>query len=1075
MKLSFKRTIIAGLYTVCCLPVVAQQTVHGTVKDSNGDPLIGVSVYVSGKPVTVTDYDGKFTLKSAQPSTKVEFSYLGYQNKTVTIGRNSSLDITLQDDAHALNEVVVVGYGTMKKSDLTGAVSSIGTEKLNEKGAPSVLANLQGSVPGVNITQTSGRAGGSMNIEIRGKNSISGSQSPLYVVDGVICSDIEFLNPQDIERIDVLKDASSTAIYGSRATAGVVMVTTKGGVNVGKRAQKPTISYDGYYGVSKVARMPDFMDAESYYNYRNLAFLSWVGGDANDGQPLYYNPDLMRTYIQVNSKDPSEGYRVKQFMAEGRTYNWRDFVLQDGQQQNHYLAVTGGSDKVHYHMGLGYQQERGIYKNDEQDKFTIKASLDAELNKYVSAGFNVNLARQNHDYASDTGVTNAFTMNPFMQAYDADGNINKQPGTYTALGTDFAAFTSSYSPLLYMQDQTSNRLSWTALANAYLQVTPLKGLVFKTTFSPTFSYYRFGYYQGTEVGEEKNEARRQTSQGFSWTWDNMLTYDKIFNDDHHLNLMGLISLTKGNSESENLYYKDVLEGTYWWALGTSDQGYDHDRSSTGYSESSLMSYALRANYSYKGRYMLTGTIRWDGSSKFADGNRWGAFPSAAVAWRLSEEAFMKKVDWVSNLKLRLSYGVTGNNNVSNYATMQSVGGTVFYPFGHSYVQGMAPGGLVDKTLKWEKAHEVNLGLDFGFFGERIRGSIDLYNKKSTDLLYDVKLPLEAGGASLKTNIGSVRNRGVEISLTTENIVTKDWHWTTSLTFAHNKNEVLEINGTGNLYTGSPTGNLLIGEPYNNLYSYEWDGIVTDRDMTVPDTEIARKQGFMPGQTVKMYEYYYKCYGLAEGSPIIVDRNGDGNFDDADKRVYKSDPDWTGSLTSNLRWKNWDFSFSIYAKQNYTVYSSFYGSYLNVAANQRGRMKVVADYYIPAGTLLDCDGELGDGTFINPRYQETTHYGSYPFPASSIVENDRVNNYWTNTTMRFADASFVKVKHITLGYTFPRRWLQKFGCQQLHLYCTVTNPFVFTDYKGYDPEWAGAGTSSDGPSTVTWQFGANIKF
>lgn len=618
-----------------CLFALAQQTVKGRVADSNGDPLIGVSVFVDGKPVAVTDLDGHFSIPSAQPSSKIEFSYVGYQNQTVTIGKKTQLDITMQDDSHALNEVVVVGYGTLRKSDLTGSVGSIGTEKLNEKGAPSILEGLQGAVPGVNITKTAGRAGSSMNIEIRGKNSISGSQSPLYVVDGVICSDIDFLNPQDIERIDILKDASSTAIYGSRATAGVVMVTTKSGANVAKKAQKPTISYDGYYGISKVARMPDFMDAQQYYNYRNMAFLSFVNGDENGGQPLYQNGDLMRTYIQIDSKDASQGYRVKEFLAQGKTYNWRDLVLQDGKQQNHYVAVTGGSDAVHYHMGLGYMQEKGIYRGDEQDKFTIKGSLDAQINKYVTAGFSVNLARQNHDYASDTDVSNAFTMNPFMQAYDNDGNINKQPGTYHALGSDFAAFTSAYSPLLYMQDQTSNRLSWSALGNVYLEVKPINDLTFKTTFSPTFSYNRFGFYQGTEVGETENQAQRHASQGFSWTCDNVLTWDHAFGEAHHLNLMGLFSSAYSNGESEYLYYKSVMEGTYWWALGTSNQGYDYDRSSTGYSETSLQSFAVRANYTLLGRYMFTGTIRWDGSSKFADGNRWGSFPSAAVAPRSS--------------------------------------------------------------------------------------------------------------------------------------------------------------------------------------------------------------------------------------------------------------------------------------------------------------------------------------------------------------------------------------------------------------------------------------------------------
>ena len=541
--------------------------------------------------------------------------------------------------------------------------------------------------------------------------------------------------------------------------------------------------------------------------------------------------------------------------------------------------------------------------------------------------------------------------------------------------------------------------------------------------------------------------------------------------------MGLVSSSYSNGENESLYYNNVLDGTYWWNLGTSDQGYNYSSSGSGYSETSLMSYALRANYSYKGRYMATGTIRWDGSSKFAEGNRWGSFPSAALAWRISEEPFMESTkEWLSNLKLRASYGVTGNNNVGAYATQLTLSGTTYYPFGSFYSQGTSPSGVIDRDLKWEKSHEVDFGIDFGFFHERIRGSVDYYDKKSTDLLYSVQLPLESGGTKLTTNIGSVRNRGIELELTTENIVTRNWHWTTSFTFAHNKNEVLEVNGTGNLYNGSSsTGNLFIGEPYNNVYGYEWDGIVSDREMTVPDTEIARLMGFTPGQTVREVDYYYACYGLIEGNPIIVDRNGDGKYTDDDKKIYKSDPDWTGSFTSNLSYRNWDLSVSLYAKMNYTIYSDFLNYYLNIGANTRGVQHLNADWYIPAGTLLDYDGIASDGTYINPVYQQATHYGSYPFPNSGAANDGLGTENWLGRCNSYADASFVKVKNITLGYTLPRKWLQKISCQQFRIYCTVTNPFVFTDYKGYDPEWASASSYQDGPSTVTCQFGVNVKF
>ena len=1071
MKVIKKRFLSTLLLAVTAITSMAQQQVTGNVKDESGDPLIGVSVYLDNKPTTVTDFNGDFTLPSVKPSQKVKLVYIGYKDAVVTLGNKTRLDITMESNGKQLDEVMVVGYGTMKKSDLTGSVSSVNTQKLNEKGATSVVANLQGSVPGVNITQSTGRTGGSFNIEIRGKNSINKDQSPLYVVDGVICSDIDFLNPQDIERIDILKDASSTAIYGSRATAGVVIVSTKSGSNAGKAARKPTISYDGYYGISKVNNMPEFLSAEDFYQFRFMKFLNMTKGDMNNGQPVWINDDIERCLL----KDGVSGvYRMLELLQAGKTYDWKDFVLQDGKQQNHYLAISGSNDKTRYHVGFGYTQEEGIYKNDEQEKFTLKVSLDTEVNKWLSAGASVNMARSEQDYASDNAVQYAFRINPFMQPFDAEGNINYMPGDKNALGTDMYQFTGQISPLIYMQDQSSTRSIWTLLGNIYLEAHPLKGLSLKTTLSPTFSYNRYGFFEGTQAGQTQNTAKRSTNQGFSYTWDNQVTYDRMFGEDHHLNLMGLVSYTHGKSESENFVFNKVLEGTYWWNLGSTDQGYNYKDSGTGYSENSLMSYAVRGNYTYKGRYMFTGTVRWDGSSRFASGNRWGSFPSAAVAWRISEEPFMEKIrNTVSNLKLRLSYGVTGNNSVGDYATRLYMTSPVYYPFGGNYQQGMAINGIVDKNLKWEKSHELNFGIDFGFLNERIRGSVDIYNKKSKDLLYSVQLPLEAGGTSVTTNIGSVRNRGVEVSLTTTNIATKDWNWETTFTFAHNKNEVLEINGTGNYYSGSSLKNLFIGSSYSNVYDYEWTGIVTDRDMIVPNTEIARLKGFTPGSTVKEYEYYNKCYGLVEGNPIIDDKNGDGKFTDADKKIYKSDPDWTGSFTSNLSWKNFDFSFSIYAKQGYSVFSNFYQEYLNLS--DRGRTKLSMDWYIPAGALISCEGQNPDGTFINPVYQETTHYGSYPFPNNGCSNGGTGSQYWLGHTNSIVDASYVKVKHITLGYSFPKKLLSKIGCTNLRLYCTVTNPFVFTSYKGYDPEWADASLANDGPSTITWQFGANIKF
>ncbi len=1072
MYLTIKRALLLSLVSVVCLVASAQNKVTGNVKDASGEPMIGVTVMVGDKVGAITDFDGNFTLNDVSPSSKIKISYIGYKDQVITVGNKSVIDVVLEEDNATLNEVVVVGYGTMKKTDLTGSVSSVNTDQLNAKGAPNVLENLQGSVPGVNITKSTARTNGGFDIEIRGKSSINSSVTPMYVVDGIIMSDIDWLNPQDIERIDVLKDASSTAIYGSRATAGVVIVTTKSGTTVDKKATKPSISYDGYYGVTSTARMPEFMDGNQFYNYRFSRFLEYAAGSASvtNGQPIYG----MSNYNQMAIVNTDTGEAImKTLLENNQLYNWPKLVTQNGHQQNHYLAVSGTTEALNYHMGIGYSSDTGIYDGDSEEKFNFKGSLDAKINKVLSAGFSVNLAKIGNSYADDDGIQYAYRMNPYMQPYDSDGNLNVRPGNSAALGSNGNQFTDQMNPLIYMMNSKERRDTYRAITNIYLQVDPFKGFTFKTTFSPNYSYYRNGYYKGTLDESDTNEATKTEQKSFGWKWDNMITYDRFFGEAHHLNLMGLYSMEASNTETQKLAYTGVIDGTDWWNMSTGE--YTAGSSSyNSYSESSLMSVALRGNYTLLGRYMLTATIRWDGSSKFAKGHRWGAFPSAALAWRLSEEPFMEKTrKWLSNAKLRLSYGVTGNNaGIGNYDTMQSVSSAIYYPFGDAYYTGFYPSGVVDVDLKWEKSNEFNIGLDFGFLNERIRGSVDWYSKTSKDLLYSVNLPLESGGGSVTTNIGSVRNTGVEVSLTTENIVTKDWHWTTTFTFAHNSNTVREINGTGNYYSGSDSGNLIIGMPYNNLYGYQWDGIVNDKYMTVPDNEIARTMGFTPGSQVKSYDYYYTCYGWSEGMPIIVDRNGDGKLTDEDKKIYNCDPKWTGSLTSTLTWKDWDFSFTIYAKQGYNVSSSFYGEYLRY--DDRGRQHLQVDYYIPAGTLINCDGVNGDGTYVNPVYQETTYYGSYPFPNNS-VSNGGAGSYWLDTCNTYTSGSFVKVKNITLGYSFPKKWIRTFACNNLRVYVTVTNPFVFTHYKGFDPEWADASRKNDGPSTVTWQFGANIKF
>ena len=676
-----------------------------------------------------------------------------------------------------------------------------------------------------------------------------------------------------------------------------------------------------------------------------------------------------------------------------------------------------------------------------------------------------------NEYANDDAIKVAYRMNPFMQAYNKDGVINEKPGNFEAMGSiSKYQFSDQVSPLLYMQNRTKQRDAWRAMGNIYLQITPVKGLQIKSMFAPNYGNHTTGQFDNTLVTDyDTNVAQLTKKQRFSYTWDNTISYNETFAKKHNVNLMGLFSLNQFNSNEIYLKYTGVMDGTLWYNLASGT--YDAGDSKNSYTENSMASFALRANYSYAGKYMVTATMRADGSSKFAKGHQWGYFPSAALAWRMSEETWMKEADWITNLKWRLSYGMTGNNSgIGNYATVQGVAGPVYYPFGNSYMTGYYPSAIVDPELTWETSSEWNAGVDFGFLRDRITGTVDFYNKVSDNLLYAVELPLEAGGQTVITNVGSVLNRGVEVGLKTVNVDRNGWRWETSFTLAHNHNEVLEINGSG---TDLPNDGLFRGQPINNVYGYQWDGIVSDKMMIVPNTEIAVKKGLTPGAEMKEADYYYACYGWTEGQPIIRDVDGNGQFSDADKKIYSSDPKITGSLTSTLTWKGIEFSFSLYGKYGQTVESEFYSEYLNYS--DRGRMRMNMDYYIPAGTLIDCDGINENGTYINPVFQETTHYGKYPFPNNAGVESGIGNAYWLDGCNKIVDASFLKVKYITLAYSFQKRELEKLKIKKLRIYCTVTNPFCFTKYEGFDPEWAHTSLQNDAPATVNAQLGLSLKF
>ena len=1088
-----RKTFLTLIAILMAIPAFAQNIdVSGTVVDKDGEPLIGATVIISGSSKgTATDIDGNYTLKNVDPKARIIFSYIGYNSLEEKVDGRTTINVVLTDNAELLEEVVVVGYGVMKRTDLTGAVSTVGTEKLNAKGAPSILEALQGTTPGVSITKSTGRTNGTINVEIRGRSSINVDTTPLYVVDGVMCDDIDFLNPQDIERIDVQKDASSTAIYGSRGTAGVIIVTTKGGLNVRKN-QKATVTYDGYYGINKASHKPHFMMGQDWYYYRFGKFLEPMGGSNNFAaqtsqwmKPASYG--LGQALLQQQIANLQSPYIMKQLLEEGKTTDWIDLVTRTGQQQNHYVSVAGASETVNYHFGLGYNGEEGMYEGDSQNTVSFKGSVDARINKVISAGFNFNLAQVKNGYADGDAIAQAYRVNPYMIPYTETGEIQHFPGNKNTLGTDDHQFSDFINPLDRMRNSTEKRTTYRALGNVYLQLNFLPELYFKSTFSPSYSSYRNGKYVGyinpetglTYVDNDTRSATVENKTVFAWVWDNMINYNKTFNDIHSVGAMFLFSSEKHTAEDYKWVTSDPLLGSDWWNMGTG--AFNATDSKSSYGENSMLSYAFRVNYGFKERYLLTATMRWDGSSKLAPGHRWHSFPSVAVAWRANQEAFLRDVNWITNLKLRLSYGITGNNKgVGNYDTKVGIGGPVYYPFGSTWYSGMYADGIIDNSLTWETSKEWNVGLDFGFLRDRISGTVEFYQKNSEKLLYNVELPLETGGVSMYTNIGKVQNRGVELSLTTVNIENSNFTWSTTFTFNHNSNKVKEINGVGDQYIGSATSSLFIGYPANNVYQYVWDGVVSDRYMTVPDHQCAVDNGFTPGSQVREYDYYYKVYGVGEGQPKMLDVNGDGKIGDEDKKIFSADPKWQGNITSNMMYRlpkkggSIDFSFNVYFKDNFWVNSSFLnGDYYDL--HDRGRGKMQMDYYIPAGTLVDAEGINPDGTFINPVYQTTTHYGKYPMLSGGTNDGLGPQQSFYQTARGLTKVSFAKVKNITLGYNFSPNLLKSIGCQSLRLYCTITNPFVFTKYPGFDPEWASAAGKNDGPSVTSYQFGASIKF
>ncbi|MEJ1237756.1 TonB-dependent receptor [Chryseolinea sp. T2] len=1023
----FTLNALFALGVLLASPAFAQSTISGKVTSSEDNaPLPGVSILIKGSQTgTTTDVDGSFNLQ-AIPSDVLVFSFIGYATQELPVNQQTTFNITMATDLQQLSEVVVVGYGTVKKTDLTGAVGLVDNKQLTQRGAVNVMDAMQGQVAGVDVSNSTGRAGSGFNIQIRGVQSFKGGQ-PLYVVDGVIMPEgISFLNPQDIERIDILKDASSAAIYGSRGAYGVVLVTTKGGASVKDQA---VISYDGYVGVRQAARLPKFMDGDTWWNWRQDSFIS----DA-----------LVRNQaIPANPGYNSTGPELQRRLDEQDYTDWPSLMIQDGFQSNHWLSFSGRGDKMAYTFGAGYQDEKGNIANEEYKRYNFKASIDHTLNKYWSAGANLSLSFEDQNYGSPSAMLEAFRMNPIMSPYDVEtgqlivspgkDEIADQPGKY------HIDFTSSVNPLIDQQKTLQEGHATYAIGNVYLQYSPISWLKFKTTISPRYTSRSRGQFLGRDSEGRVGGlpyAQRQLNESYSYIWDNQITATKAFNN-HNFDFIGLFSSNYFVNEM-TFVAQDNMDPS---AKGYYSIGATGDKtkvtSNSDYSKETLLSFAARLNYAFKDKYLVTLTSRWDGASVLAEGNKWASFPSAAIGWKLSEESFLANSSVVDNLKLRASYGFTGNKVIDPYMTMATASTPTFYDYGGTLASGIRPDLIANKNLTWERTSEVNLGLDYSFFKGRVGGTIDVYNKVSKDLIVSRQLPMESGWQTVYQNIGEVVNKGVEVSLTTVNVSNSNLEWSTTFNFAKNNNEVTKVyegtdiiyvvlnNGAGDGYNADDV--IMKGHPLGSYYNWKADGV------------------WQAGETAAA------TYGQLEGQGRVVDYDGNGVINQDDKRIIGSVlPKWTGGFNSTLTYKGFDFSFSVIARQGMTAYSPFHAEFTN--HEDRGRSKLDIDWYMQS----------------NPVTQARVS-NEYPQPKNAGI-------YWrTYSVGYYRDASFVKVKNITLGYTFTQPFVDKVGLKNLRLYGNVTNPFVFTDYDGFDPEWATASYANGGMSFTTYQLGVNAKF
>lgn len=956
---------------------------------TDGEPLIGVSISVKNSPTsTITDASGNFKINLPNQGESILLvKYIGFKDLEVPVLNQTQLSIQLEEDTKALDEIVVIGYGTVKKRDLTGSVVSVKGSEIAEVPSASIIESVQGKIPGVDIVRSNGSATSGVSMTVRGNRSITANNGPLFIVDGVQYSNIQDLNPNDIESMEILKDASSTAIYGSRGANGVIIVTTKKGTT-----GKATVSFNGYTGISTVARYPSLMNLEQFVNLRREAFRAtgkW-SGPADDSK-AFNNAEL-------------------EAISKNQYIDYHDLLIHNGLLQDYQLGVNAGTEKTKVYFSLGYLDEKGILKQDWSNRYTGRLNIDQTIGKAFKAGMQAQLTRYEQSIRRDP-LNQANKVNPLGTVYDEKGEFIVYP-----LGGAFVSPLADEQPNVYTNRAIRTRI----LTNAYIEVKPISELTFRSTLGANIDNGRNGTYAASQSLDRNGAFPRATytaDNGFLINWENVLTYQKQISD-HSITLTGVNSVIWNRSDFISAAGENqLLRSQLFYALGNANANIAVN---TGYEMSNLVSFAGRANYSYKGKYLLALTGRTDGSSILAEGHKWAFFPSVAAGWRISDEKFFKKGNTVSELKIRASYGKAGNYAVDPYSTQSSLS-RVAFAYGDVAAPGYAFSPQVgNSNLGWELTTTLNLGLDIGLINNRINTTIDFYNSKTSDLLLARGLPPTTGITSVIQNIGKTKNTGIEIGVNSENLKGKAVGWTSSLSFTSNKERIVElVSGTDDIGNG-----WFIGHPTQVFYDYDKLGIW----QTDEATEAAK-------------------YGQTPGTIKVRDLNDDNKIDATNDRkvIGTPRPKWFGGFDNTFTYKGFELNVYVFARFGQTINPDFLRRY---DPQGIGQSTAAINYWTPENPSND-----------------------YPRPNSGLS----LASMLYNSTLGYVDGSYIRVRNISLAYTLPKSISQKVFMNNIKVYATAKNPFTWTRssrLEEYDPERGG---SENFPMTKVFVFGLNLGF